>query len=75
MSAQIRQLTRPVDPEVVRYLEEALAEAKAGKLSGVLILQQDAEGLAYAVAGVKDRFALIGWLSHAIHKLQTDVGS
>jgi hypothetical protein len=72
MMAQIHQLRRPVDPDVVEYLQRALDEAKAGEITGVMILAQDPDGVRYGLAGIKDRFAVIGWLSHAMHKLQAD---
>lgn len=65
-------LKRPADPDVVRLLEEALVDARSGNMTGVMLLKQDPEGIAYATAGVEDRFAVLGWLSHAMHRLQTD---
>lgn len=72
MSAAVHMLKKPPVPEVVEYLERALARAKAGDTFGVMILQQDADGLGFAIAGIDDRFTVAGWLLHAIHKLQTD---
>jgi hypothetical protein len=61
------------DPEVIEFLERALIDAKEGKTTAVLIMEQNKEGaLSYAIAGVKDRFKTLGFLSHAIYKLQSD---
>jgi hypothetical protein len=57
-------------PEVVEYLEAALVRARAGEVTGVLILTQDAEGLAYSVAGISNRYTVSGWLMYAIFQLQ-----
>lgn len=53
-------------------LEEVLAKVRAGDIHGVLVLSQDKTGIAYNIAGIKDRFEVLGWLSHAMHKLQSD---
>lgn len=72
MGAEIHALKRAVDPDVIDILERALQQAKDGELNGVMVLKQDPGGVAYAVAGIKDRFTVLGWLSHAMHRLQTD---
>lgn len=72
MAGNVTALKRPVDPDIVRFLEDELANAKAGKTTGILVLVQDPEGVAYRVVGIKDRFEILGWLSHAMHLLQTD---
>ncbi len=64
---------RPVVAEVVKYLEETLAQAKAGDITGVLIVTEDTErGVAYCVAGIGDRMKVLGTMSHAMYKLQSD---
>lgn len=65
-------LKRDADPLIVEYLEAVLTEAREGKTTGVLILAQDAEGLRYSIAGITERFEVIGWLSHAIYKLNSE---
>jgi hypothetical protein len=61
------------DPDVVNFLEEALAEARAGAITGVLLVKQDRErGIGYVIAGCKDRLTMLGFLSHAAYKLQDD---
>lgn len=72
MTAQIRQLKREADPDVVGFLEKALQKAKDGEITGVLILAQDPSGVAYSLAGIKERFTVLGWLSHAMYQLQSD---
>lgn len=72
MPAALVSIGPKVDSEVVEYLEDALRKARAGEISGVLILSQNAGGLGYAIAGINDRFTTAGWLYHAMHKLQTD---
>ena len=66
------RLLKPIEPEpnVVRYLEEALEDARSGKLRGIVLMARDANGLSYTVAGVEDRFAVVGYLTNAIYKLQ-----
>jgi hypothetical protein len=58
-------------PEVVEFLEAVLERARAGELTGVLILAQDSKGLSYSVAGINDRYVVTGWLMHAIVKLNS----
>lgn len=70
MTATIRQLERPQEPEVIEFLEETLARARAGEITGVLILEQGPKHVYYAVAGVKNRLEQLGFLSAAMHKLQ-----
>lgn len=72
MAAELKAIERKRDPEVVTFLEEALARARAGDTNGVLILEQSVTGVTYACAGLKDRMSLVGWLFHAMHKLQDD---
>lgn len=61
------------DPDVIKFLEETLDGARKGDVTGVLLLVQDANGVAYRVAGIKDRFKITGFLYHAMHLLQTEV--
>jgi len=68
----ILKLERPTSPDVVEYLKEVLEKAQAGEVSGVLIVSQGPGGISYAVAGIKDRLVISGWLFHAMHKLQSD---
>lgn len=72
MSAIIQQLERKPDPDVVTYLERVLEAARAGEITGVLILAQDAGGVSYGIAGLEGRYTVLGFLSHAMHRLQTD---
>lgn len=59
--------------EVVDFLTEALERAKNGETVGVLILEQDnVGGCIYSLVNIKDRFTSMGYLSHAIYKLQAD---
>lgn len=59
------------DPDVLTYLAQALEDAKAGKLTGVLLVTQQQDGAAqYSIAGIKDRFTVLGYLTHALYKLQ-----
>lgn len=68
----VRVLQRGTDPDVIARIEDVLEAAKAGEIHGVMILSQDAGGVRYTLAGIKDRFSVLGWLSHAMHRLQTD---
>lgn len=63
---------RKPDTEVVALLERALQRAQAGEITGVLLLSQDGNGVAYGIAGLRDRFTQLGFLSHAMHRLQSD---
>ncbi len=70
--AEIKIFPKPVNEELVEYLESALERAKAGELLGVLMLQRDDDGLAYSVCGIKDRYEATGYLFHLLYKLQAD---
>lgn len=71
--AEIARIHQPApDGEVIKKLEAALDRARAGETHGVLLLEQDKAGCKYVCAGLKNRFELIGFLSHAIHQLQAD---
>lgn len=63
---------RPVDPDVVAYLKDMLARAESGDVTGVLVVAQEGEGVTYTIAGIRDRMTVLGYLSHAMHKLQSD---
>lgn len=71
---QIRLLERPSgNPDVVKFLEEALVDAKSGELTGIVLIDQTRDGkVGYATAGVTDRYKVAGYLFHALHKLQAD---
>lgn len=70
----VQKLERAPCPDVVKFLEEALAIAMRGETTGVLILEQKTAGaLSYSVAGIADRYKVSGLLFHAIHKLQSDL--
>lgn len=71
--AELVPFTRAPDPDLVRMLEATLAQAKAGEATGILLLVQDRDGgVAYKLAGIRDRFLHLGLLSHAMHRLQAD---
>lgn len=74
MPADLRSIGgRKPDPEVVSFLEGVLEAARAGEVTGVLVLSQELDGsLKYTIAGIKDRFTVTGWLYHAMHRLQSD---
>lgn len=69
---QLAKIEPKPDLEIVARLEELLARAKSGEDFGFLILTQDKSGITYNVAGVRDRYKVLGWLSHAMYKLQSD---
>jgi hypothetical protein len=60
------------DPDLVRVLEEALARARSGELTGVLLLEQLSNNCRYSIVGLRGRFEKLGMLAHAMHKLQDD---
>lgn len=73
----VRQITpvvhRPV-PEVVRALEEALAEAREGRLRNVAIVADAASGdLFYHVWGLENNLKLVGLLERVKHSILTDI--
>lgn len=72
VSAVVRALERKADPEVVDYLETVLERARRGETSGVLILEQRGDSCSWCCSGLGDRFKIIGYLAHAIHKMQGD---
>jgi hypothetical protein len=62
-----------VDAGTVELLEEALAMAKEGMVTGVtLCIERNDRSVAYSHAGITDRWKLSGMLYHALHKLQSD---
>lgn len=69
---QLRKIERRQDPDIVSVLEEILARARAGEVTGLVLVAQDACGVEYRVVGIRNRWEKIGLLSHAIHKLQDD---
>lgn len=71
--AVLKVFEKQADPKVVSYLESILEEARAGRVRGVLVVEQRDDGfIGYTTAGLEDRFRLTGVLFHALHKLQTD---
>lgn len=72
MGAQLRELPHRLEPKVLLFAEELLADVKAGKVVGLMILKQDSKGTTYQSAGLKHRFEILGYLSHAMDKLQRD---
>ena len=72
MNAAISLLAKKADPDVVKKLEEALEQAKAGEIVGILLVTQKPEYIGYIIAGMRDRTAISGYLFHALHKLQYD---
>ena len=72
MNGAIELRPKNPNPDVVKFLEEALERAMAGDINGVIILEQSSTELTYKAAGTKNRFETIGHLFHAIHKLQSD---
>lgn len=78
MTAEVKALKiaeKPVDAELVQHLEEALAEAKSGEMTGVLMLAQEPDGTcSYSVVGIHDRFRVTGYLFKMLHRLQYDNG-
>lgn len=64
-----------VEPDVgmIEHLEELLKRARAGEIMGVLTVAQDTMGAAqYSVQNMRNRFEILGYLSHAMHQLQSD---
>ena len=72
MTAKIRQLEQQVDPKVVEFLEDRLAAAKRGEITGILILSDEAGAYDFKTIGLRDRMRVIGFLSHAAYKCQDD---
>lgn len=67
MTDNIRELERKPDPAVVELCETLLADAKAGKVLGVVVLSNDASGFRRWQAGhweVKDALYLLEHWKH-----------
>lgn len=68
-------VSEKADADVVAFLESALARARAGEIRGAVLITEDFDrdderhGSNWSVAGVKDRWKVIGYLTWAIHKL------
>lgn len=75
MTADVRKLeqARPsVDPTTVRILESALEDVRSGKTVGVVLIEASNDGVChFATNGMKNRFELLGYLAHMMHKLQS----
>lgn len=73
MTAKLHLLPKQEpDSLVVEFLQDALARAKAGETRGVLLVEQDAGGTRYSVSNLDNRMEVIGMLTHAAFKMQTD---
>jgi len=64
---------RPV-PEVVEALEEALEEARAGRLRDVAIVARVSSGhMNFSTWGLEDNVWLVGMLERVKHRLLADI--
>jgi hypothetical protein len=72
VAAKLHALAKQTEPEIIRYLEELLARAHAGELTGIAVLAQDGQGVDYHTAGLKDRYTQSGFLFHLMYRLQSD---
>jgi hypothetical protein len=62
-----------VDRSVVAKLEEILAEAKKGEITGFAMVTQDqVRAASYITQGLNDRYTITGYLFHLLWKLQRD---
>lgn len=65
----IRELARSADPEVVELLANALEDAKAGKIIGIVLLTNDPDGYRRWGAGhwgVQDALYLFEMWKHEV---------
>lgn len=61
------------DPELLAFAENLVADIKSGEITGFVGVRQTKTGSAqYITVGVKERFTMLGFLSHLMHKLQSD---
>lgn len=67
----VHVLPKAVDPELIRTLELALEQAKAGEISAILLLTQDRTGIDFATVGIENRWLVSGWLQQALYKLHS----
>lgn len=74
MAANVSEIKRRADPRVVAILEEALADAKAGDLHGVILSGEFVGGqILTKYAGISDRILMIGHLSHQASHLHRSI--
>lgn len=66
--------TRPANPDIVAFLEEALERARAGALKFVILTEGSHDDtFCHSSAGEISRIELIGFLAHTNHKLHAAV--
>lgn len=70
--SKLAKLERPTDPDVEKFVEELLAEVKAGTTRGICIVTQGPDGIGYTTAGLKNRLEITGFLFYALNRLQRD---
>ena len=68
----LKKISSPPKPELVEFVEGLLERARSGELVGVLVLEQDRDGVSYTFSGITKRWEKLGLLSHAMHQLQQD---
>lgn len=62
-----------VDEELVGLIKDTLARIESGEVNGcVLVIQKKGGGAEYNCLGIEDRWKTLGFLSHTMHKLQTN---
>lgn len=69
------KLLTPPEPnqELIDTLENMLTDVRNGEILGLVAVSQDKSGAAYfACHGIKDRWHVLGFLSHLMFKLQKD---
>jgi len=69
---KVHAIEKKPHQDVVEFLREMLEQAEAGEIRGVVVIAQGTTDVSWRVAGVDDRFRLIGYLMHAIHNLQAE---
>jgi hypothetical protein len=71
MSAVLKELPKPgPNPTIVDALEDALAQARRGELKSVVIVRVQTDGnTVHEIAGITNKWELIGHLDHINHMM------
>ena len=72
MTALVKKIERLPDPDMIRVLEDALANARGGRTVGILLIEKKPGSSSWSCAGIPDRFEITGYLFHLAYKMQTD---
>lgn len=68
--AELKAIRPEVDEDVLKTAEEFLTRVRSGETTGFMVLEQKRDVISYSCTRLKNRFELMGYLMHAICKLE-----